>query len=78
MIGKILKTMRLEQFNAQWKVAKENSMATTTLSGYESGYRQPTFEVIEKLANYYGYEIIFKNKKTGQELTSKNIERKEL
>ena len=47
----------------QSEVAKKCNIANTTLSGYESGYREPTFETIEKIANICGYDIFFINRK---------------
>ncbi len=78
MIGKILKTMRKKAQIPQNQLAKKCNIANTTLSGYESNYREPTFTTIEKIANECGYEIIFKNTTTNEILTSKNIDRKEI
>ena len=78
MINKILKTMRRKATLSQKELAKKCNIANTTLSGYESGYREPTFVIIEKIANECGYEILFKNKKNGEVLTTKNINRKEI
>lgn len=78
MIGKILKTMRKKAALNQKEISLECNIAVSTLSGYESGYREPTFQVIEKIADKCGYEIIFKNKNNNEILTSKNIERKEI
>ena len=70
--------MRRKANISQKELAKKCNIANTTLSGYESGYREPTFETIEKLANECGYEILFKHKANGDTLTSKNILRKEI
>ncbi len=78
MIGTILKTMRKKASYTQSDLAKKCNIANTTLSGYESNYREPTFEIIEKIANECGYEITFTNKKTKDLLTTKNIDRKEI
>ena len=78
VIDKILKTMRKKANISQKELAKKCNIANTTLSGYESGYREPTFATIEKIANECGYEIFFKNTKHGEILTSKNILRKEI
>ena len=59
-------------------LSKLCNIANTTLSGYESNYREPSFETLEKLANECGYKIQFKNEKTGEILTSENINRKEI
>lgn len=78
MIGKILKTMRRKKGLKQEEIAKTINVAISTLSGYESNYREPTFDVIESIANICGYDIIFRDRTTREELTSKNIERKEI
>lgn len=78
MIGKIIKTMRRKANITQSDLAKKCNIANTTLSGYESNYREPTFETIEKIANECGYEITFTNKNTKEVLSSKNIDRKEI
>ena len=64
MIGKILKYIRKENKLTQKQLAKNIDIAQTTLSGYETKYSNPTFEIIEKIANYCNYEIIFRNKET--------------
>lgn len=70
--------MRKKAKLSQKELAKMCNIANTTLSGYESNYREPTYETIEKIANLCNYDIIFQNRKTKEILTSKNIERKEL
>lgn len=78
MIGKILKYIRKQKGLNQKQLAKLLNIAQTTLSGYETKYSNPTFEIIEAIANNCDYEIIFKNKNTKEEITTKNIERKEI
>lgn len=79
MIGKILKTMRKEAKITQEEISKNTEFARNTISQYETGEIQPTFETIEKIADICGYDIIFKNRKNKDiTLTSKNIEREEL
>lgn len=78
MISKVLKTMRRKANMSQEDVSKKCNVAKSTLSGYENAYREPTFKVIESIANICGYEIQFVNKKTNEILTTKNINRKEI
>ncbi len=78
MISKIIRTMRKKANLTQSQLAKLCNIANTTLSGYESNYREPTFETIAKIAEKCGYEILFKNKLNGEILTTKNINRKEI
>lgn len=76
MINKILKYMRIQKKLNQTQLAKLLNIAQTTLSGYETKYSNPTYEIIEKIANICDYEIIFRNKITKEEITTSNIERK--
>ena len=78
MIDKYLRTMRRKANLKQETVSEKCNIAKTTLSGYENNYRQPTFEVIEKIANSCGYEIVFRNIKTKEELNKDNIDREEI
>ncbi len=75
MIGEILKFLRKSKKLKQSEVAKEINLAISTISGYETGYSEPTFDTIEKLANIYGYDIIFRSRTTKLEVTTKNINR---
>ncbi len=78
MIGKILKTMRKINNLTQQQISKATGYARNTISQYETETLQPDFKTIEKIANECGYEIIFINKKLNSELSTKNINRKEL
>lgn len=75
MISDILKYLRKSKKLKQSEVASIANIAVSTISGYETNYSQPTFEMIEKIADICGYDIIFKNRKTEYEVTSKNIDR---
>ena len=75
MISDILKYLRKSKKLKQSEVASTANIAVSTISGYETNYSQPTFEMIEKIANICGYDIIFRNRKTEYEVTSKNIDR---
>jgi len=77
MIGKILKKMRLDNNVSQKMLADKLSISQTTLSGWERGYRQPTFESIEKIADFCNYTIVFKNNVNDEIIDSKNINRKD-
>lgn len=78
MIGKIIKTMRKQNNLSQEQIGKLTGFARNTISQYETGTLQPEFSTIEKIAHECGYEILFKNKQSGEILTSKNIDRKEI
>ncbi len=76
MIGKILKTMRKINGMTQVQLSNAISVPQNTLSQYETGKIQPTYEMILKISKACGFEIEFKNKDCI--LTSDNIDRKEL
>lgn len=77
MIGQILRKMRLDNNFNQTELASKLLIAQTTLSGWERGYRQPTFESIEKIANNCNYSIVFQNNDTKEIITTSNIKRKD-
>lgn len=76
MIGLIIKQMRINSNLSQIELSKMLSVAQTTLSGWERGYREPTFDVIEKIATICDYKINFTNNKNKEILNTKNITRK--
>ena len=73
MIGKILKNMRKHKKLKQSELAKIVNIPQNTLSQYETGKIQPTFQIIEKIANACDFDINFVNKEII--FNSKNIDR---
>lgn len=51
--GNRLKTLREERGLSQVELAKILNIANSTLSLYESGSREPNFEILKKIANYF-------------------------
>ncbi|MDD2180938.1 MAG: helix-turn-helix transcriptional regulator [Bacilli bacterium] len=78
MIGKILKKMRIDNNFSQKELAEKLLITQTTLSGWERGYRQPTFESIEKIAHFCDYSITFRSNVTNEIINSANIDRKDI
>lgn len=78
MIGKLLKIIRINKGLKQSELAEKLNIAQTTLSGYETSYSNPKFEMIEEFANICDYEVVFRNIKTSEELTTKSIKRKDI
>lgn len=68
--------MRNDNNLSQAELAKMLFINQTTLSGWERGYREPTFEAIEKIAKICNYDIKFINIKTKEEINTRNINRK--
>ncbi len=73
MIGKILKNMRKSKGLKQSELSKIVNIPQNTISQYETGVIQPTFEIIEKIANACGFKIDF----IGKDITfnTTNIDR---
>lgn len=71
MISDILKYLRKSKKLKQLEVASTANIAVSTINGYETNYSQPTFEMIEKIADICGYDIIFRNRKTEYEVSTK-------
>ena len=78
MVGKMLKILRSNKDYNQTELAELLNIAQTTLSGYETNYSNPKFEVINRIAEICGYEIIFRNKSTKQEIGVDNFERMDI
>lgn len=77
MIGKMIRYMRKTKGLRQIDLAKKLNIAQTTMSGYETHYSDPDFEILEKIANLCDFEIIFRNKKSKEEFYVKDIGRKD-
>lgn len=78
MIGKILRYVRIKKGFSQYQLAKILNLSQQNLSRYEKNQRIVSFDTIEQIANNCDYEIIFRNKITKEEITTKNINRKEI
>ena len=75
MIGKVLKFIRTNRKLKQIDIARKLNVGQTTLSGWERGFREPTFDMVLKIAKLCDYEIIVKDKKTGEYITLDKIKR---
>jgi len=73
MIGKMIRLMRNTNRLRQSDLAKRLNIAQTTLSGYETHYSNPDFDMIERIADICGFEIIFRNKETNQDYRTTDI-----
>lgn len=78
MIGKILKYMRNAKGLSQYQLAQILNLSQQNLSRYEKNQRIISFDLIEQIANNCDYEIVFRNKKTKEEIKTSNIERKDI
>ncbi len=50
----ILKELRKEKKLSQAEFAKEFNIGQTTVSGWETGYREPDLDTLIKLSKYFG------------------------
>ncbi|QQQ87420.1 helix-turn-helix transcriptional regulator [Peptacetobacter hiranonis] len=56
-LGNRLKNLRTENNYSQKDVANKLSISNATLSQYESGVRQPSYDILKKLADIYCVSI---------------------
>ncbi len=50
----VLKELREEKKLSQIQFAKEFNVSQTTISGWETGYREPDFNTLIEIAKYFG------------------------
>lgn len=50
----ILKELREDKKLSQIQFAKEFNVSQTTVSGWETGYREPDYDTLIALAKYFG------------------------
>lgn len=67
--------MRINRKYNQTTIAKKLNIGQTTLSGWERGFREPTFDMALKIAELCNYEIIIKDKTTNKYITLDKIKR---
>ena len=73
MIGKVLKDMRKRNNIKQQQISDIVGVVRNTISQYEMETSQPTFDVIEKIANECGYKIYFESIDGTDKFESKDI-----
>ena len=77
MIGKVLKYIRKRNNIKQQQISDIVGVVRNTISQYETETIQPTFDVIEKIANECGYKIYFESIDGTDKFESKDINRKD-
>ena len=78
MIGNVLRYMRRKKKYKQGQIGKIAGVARNTVSQYETETIQPTFEIIEKIANECGFKIYFESDDGKEKFQSKDINRKDI
>lgn len=75
MIGKILKNIRQVKGLTQQQLSEITNIPQNTLSQYETGKIEPTYDIISTIANKCGFKVQFVNGKIV--LDNNNIKRKD-
>ncbi len=78
MIGNVLRYIRKQKNYKQEVLGQMIKVKGNTITQYEKGQRNPTFDTIEKIATLCDYTIYFRNNKTGEEFTAKDLDRKDI
>lgn len=78
MIGNVLKYMRKRKKLNQKEISENVGVARNTISQYETETIQPTFDIIEKIAQICGYKIYFENTTNKEKFEAKDITRKDI
>ena len=78
MIGNVLKYVRKKRNFKQQQISEIVGVARNTISQYETETIQPTFDIIEKIANECGYKIYFESLDGKDKFESRDISRKDI
>ena len=78
MIGNVLRYIRKKNNLKQEEISKIVGVARNTVSQYETETIQPTFEIIEKIANECGYKIYFESDDRKERFQSNDLNRKDI
>ena len=78
MIGYVLRYIRKKNNLKQEEISKIVGVARNTVSQYETETIQPTFEIIEKIANECGYKIYFESDDGKERFQSNDLNRKDI
>lgn len=65
-ITQLIKYMREASGYSQTELAKMLGIAQTTLSGYETGYSEPNFTLVEKIARLCDFEMLVLDKSSDE------------
>lgn len=70
--------MRKSRKFKQSDLSKKLNVGRTTLSGWERGFRDPNFDMVFRISQICNFEILIKDKLTGEIFTSEEIKRKDV
>lgn len=76
-IGKLLKIIRSLKCLSQEQLVNslDTKISRQALSDYETNHVIPKFSVVEEIVNLCDCDIIIRDRKTGKEYTTNNVER---
>ncbi len=77
MVGNMLRFMRKSRNYKQEDLSKKINYARNTISQYETGVLEPSFDTINEIANECGYSIYFEDNETKQRFKPEDINRKD-
>ena len=66
MLGERIKKMRTAAGLSQTTLAKNLGIAQSTLSGYETDFSMPNYDMVEKIAAFCEFDIIFLDKNSAE------------
>lgn len=52
-----LKMLRLQHGLTQQELAERLGLSPVTISGYENGHREPSIEILERIADYFEVSV---------------------
>lgn len=73
MLGQILRNIRKINKITQLQVANKLNLAENTISNYETGYSNPTFDTIVEFIDFCDFDIQFVDRKTNKTYTLKEL-----
>ena len=62
MLGERIRKMRIAAGFNQAELAKKLGIAQSTLSGYETGFSMPNYDMVENIATFCEFDIMFLDK----------------
>lgn len=66
MLGKRIKQMRTAAGFSQVELSKKLGISQNTLSGYETDSSMPNYDMVEKIATFCEFDIIFLDKNSSE------------
>ncbi|MCL2884168.1 MAG: helix-turn-helix domain-containing protein [Oscillospiraceae bacterium] len=68
MLGKRIKQMRIAAGFTQEALAKRLGISQSTLSGYETDFSMPNYDMVEKIAKLCDFDILFYDKNSSEKI----------